>query len=64
MYISKRNSEVVSGSVNIQNDLIYFSLPSNDTFFLNWSRLTGEPLLAWFPDIQGFLKYEYNLRTK
>ena len=30
---SKQNSEIISGSVNIQNDLIYFSLPSNDTFF-------------------------------
>ena len=32
IYISKRNSEIVSGSVIIQNDLIYFSLPSSDTF--------------------------------
>ena len=43
--ISKRNSEIVSGSVNIQNDLIYFSLPSNDTFLFlaHLSRtLTGE----------------------
>ena len=32
IYICKRNSEIVSGSVIIQNDLIYFSLPSSDTF--------------------------------
>ena len=32
--ISKRNSEILFGSVNIQNDLIYFSLPSNDTFLI------------------------------
>ena len=39
IYTSKQNIEIVSGSVNIQNDLLYFSLPS------------GEPLHAWLPDI-------------
>ena len=36
IYTSKKkknkNIEIVSGSVNIQNDLFYFSLPSNETF--------------------------------
>ena len=44
IYISKQNSEIVSGSVSIQND--YFSLPSNDTLVF----IIG-PWGAWLPDI-------------
>ena len=65
IYISKQNSEIVSGSVNIQNDLIYFSLPSNDTFFFQLVHEMSSYMLAFqtyvFPNIQGFLKYEYNI---
>ena len=35
--ITKQNGEIVSGSVNIQNDFIYFSLPFNDTFLFQLS---------------------------
>ena len=63
--ISKQNSEIVSGSVNIQNDLIYFSLPSNATFLFQLVHEVSLYTLGFqtyvFPNIQGFLKYEYNI---
>ena len=68
IYISKQNSEIVSGSVNIQTDLIYFSLPSNDTFPFQLVHEVSPYMLGFqiyvFPNIQGFLKYEYNILTK
>ena len=65
IYTSKQNIEIVSGSVNIQNDLIYFSLPSNDTFLFHLDHEVSPYMLGFqtygFPNIQGFLKYEYNI---
>ena len=65
IYISKQNSEIVSGSVNIQNDLIHFSLPSNDTFLFQLAHEVNPFMLGFqtyvFQNIQGFLKYEYNI---
>ena len=66
IYISKQNSEIVSGSVNSQNVLIYFFLP--DTFLFRLVHEVSPNMLVFktyvFPNIQGFLKYEYNIRTK
>ena len=63
--LSKQNSEIVSGSVNIQNDLFYFSVPSNDTFIFQLVQEVSPYTLGFqtyvFPNIQGFLKYEYNI---
>ena len=62
IYISKQNSEIVN-SVNIQNDLFYFSLPSNDINFQLVQEVSPYMLgfqTYVFPNIQGFLKYEYN----
>ena len=68
IYISKQNSEILSGSVNIQNFFIYFSLPSNGTFILRLVHEVSPNRLGYktyvFPNIQGFLKYEHNIRTK
>ena len=65
IYTSKQNIEIVSGSVNIQNDLIYFSLLSNDTFLFQMDHEVSPYMLGFltyvFPNIQGFLKYEYNI---
>ena len=64
-YTSKQNSEIVSGSVNIKNDFIDFSLPSNDTFLFQLVHAVSPYMLGFqtyvFPSIQGFLKYEYNI---
>ena len=68
IYISKQNSEILSGSVNIQNFFIYFSLPANGTFILRLVHELSPNRLGYktyvFPNIQGFLKYEHNIRTK
>ena len=65
IYISKQNSEIVSGSVNIQDDLIYFSLPSNDTNLFQMVYEVSPYLHGFqtyvFPNIQGVLKYEYHI---
>ena len=57
--MSKQNSEIVSGSVSIQN--ICFSLPSNDTFLFQLVHEVSPYMLGFqtyiFPNIQGFLKY-------
>ena len=64
-YISKQNSEIVSGSVNIENDLFYFSLPLNDTLIFQLVQEVSPYMLGFqtyvFPNIQGFLKYESNI---
>ena len=64
IYISK-NSEIVSGLVNIQSDLIYFSLLSNDTFLFQLDHEVSPYMLGFqtyaFSNIQGFLKYNYNI---
>ena len=66
--ISKRKSEIVSGSVIIQNVLIYLSLPSNDTFLFRLVHEVSQNMLVFktyvFPNIQGFLKYKCNIRIK
>ena len=53
IYISKQNSEIVSGSVNIQNVLIYFSLP--DTFLFRLVHEVSPNMLVFktyvFPNI-------------
>ena len=62
IYISKQNSEIISGSVNIQNDLFY------DTFLFQLVHEVSPTCLASrhmsFQNIQRFLKYEYNIGTK
>ena len=62
---SKQNSEIISGSAQIQNYLIYFSLPSNDIFHFQLAHGVSSNMLGvqtyGFPNIQGFLKYEYSI---
>ena len=61
IYISKQNSEIISGSVNIHNDLFY------DTFLFQLDQEVSPYMFGFqtyvFPNIQGFLKYEYNIGT-
>ena len=62
IYISKQNSEIISDSVNIQNGLFY------DTFLFQLVHKVSTYMFGFqtyvFPNIQGFLKYEYNIGTK
>ena len=62
IYISKQDSQIISGSVNIQNDLFY------DTFLFQSVNEVSPYMFGFqtyvFPNIQGFLKYEYNIGTK
>ena len=53
IYTSKQNSKIVSGSVNIQNDLIYFSLPSNDTFLFQLDHEVS-PYIFGFQTFKDF----------
>ena len=62
IYISKENSVIVSGSVNLQNDFIYFSLPSNDTFLVQLVHEVSPYMLGFQTYVfQNILKYEYNI---